>query len=263
MGINYEKKGAIAYITINRPGKMNAIDRKTHEEFKRAWFDFRDNDDLLVAVLTGAGDKAFSAGADLKDWIPFYKNLSPVERRIRAESMPGFGIITKNFRCWKPIIAAINGFCLAGGTEMALACDLKIASKDATFGLTEVRWGIIPGGGGTQRLPRAIPLCKAMEMILAAETIDANEAYRIGLVNKVVPNDQVLPVATELAEKICQMGPLAVRAAKACIIQGLDMSLEEGLRLEDHYSEYLFSTEDAEEGPKAFAEKRLPRFVGR
>ena len=262
-GVIYEKKGPIAIITINRPEVMNSLDVETNQELKNAWFDFRDDDNLKVAVLTGAGSKAFSAGADLAKWAPYYAKLTPAQKRKLSEEEVGFGVITRNFVCWKPIIAAINGICIAGGTEMALASDLKIASEDATFGLSEVRWAIIPGAGGTQRLPRHIPLCKAMEMILMAKTIKAQEALELGLINKVVPKDQVLPAAMEWAEKICQMGPLAIRAAKICIMQGLNMTLEEGLKLETFYAEYIIGTEDAIEGPMSFVEKRKPNFKGR
>jgi E-phenylitaconyl-CoA hydratase len=161
---------------------------------------------------------------------------------------------------WKPIIAAINGFCLAGGLEMALSCDLRVAAEHATFGLMEVSRGIIPGAGGTQRLPRMIPLAKAMEMILMAQRIDAQEALRLGLVNRVVPLAELMPTAMKMAEAISQNAPLAVRSAKEAIIRGLSTTLEEGLRLESVLQSYLLKTEDAVEGPKAFAEKRKPQF---
>jgi enoyl-CoA hydratase/carnithine racemase len=260
MPIIYEKKDKIAIITINRPEAMNAIDPETTEELSKAWMDFRDDPSLWVAILTGAGDKAFSAGADLKKMIPFLATLSPFQRREQEEKGPGFGGITRGLNIWKPTIAAINGFCLAGGLEMALACDIRVAAEHATFGLMEVSRGIIPGAGGTQRLPRMIPLAKAMEMILLAQRIDAQEALRLGLVNRVVSLPKVMPTAMEIAEAILQNGPLAVRAAKEAIIRGLSMPLEEGLRLEGVLQSYLLKTEDAVEGPRAFAEKRKPQF---
>jgi E-phenylitaconyl-CoA hydratase len=260
MAILYEKKEKIAIITINRPEAMNALDPETSQELGKAWTDFRDDPDLWVGILTGAGEKAFSAGADLKKMIPFLAQLSSLERKEREEKFPGLGGITRNFNVWKPIIAAINGFCLAGGLEMALACDFRIAAEHATFGLMEVSRGIIPGAGGTQRLPRMIPLGKAMEMILLAQRIDAQEALRLGLVNRVVPAAEVMPTALKMAEAILQNGPLAVRAAKEAILRGLSLSLEEGLRLESTLQSYLLKTEDATEGPKAFAEKRKPQF---
>lgn len=263
MSIIYDKKGRIAIITINRPEAMNAIDPETSEELGKAWIDFRDDPNLWVAILTGAGDKAFSAGADLKKMIPFLAQLSPFERKEREDKFPGFGGITRNLNIWKPIIAAINGFCLAGGLEMALACDIRVAAEHATFGLVEVSRGIIPGAGGTQRLPRIIPLTKAMEMILMAKRIDAQEALRLGLVNKVVPGPEVMPTALQMAEAILENAPLAVRAAKEAIIRGLSLPLEEGLRLESTLQSYLLRTEDAHEGPKAFAEKRKPQYKAR
>src|SRR6185312_12935982 len=160
MGVIYEKRERVAYITINRPEARNAIDIETGQELSKAWSDFRDDDDLWIAVLTGAGEKSFSAGADLKSLIPSLTKAGPTTTETNDG---GFGGITRGFECWKPMIAAINGHCIAGGFEMMLACDLRIASENATFGLAEVRWGIIPGAGGTQRLPRAIPLAKAME----------------------------------------------------------------------------------------------------
>jgi len=260
MAILYEKKDKIAIITINRPEAMNAIDPETSEELGKAWVDFRDDPNLWVGILTGAGEKAFSAGADLKTMIPMLAKLSTIERREREEKFPGLGGITRGLNIWKPIIAAINGFCLAGGLEMALSCDLRVAAEHANFGLMEVSRGIIPGAGGTQRLPRMIPIAKAMEMILMAQRIDAQEALRLGLVNRVVPLADLMPTAMKMAEAISQNAPLAVRAAKEAIIRGLSTTLEEGLRLESVLQSYLLKTEDAVEGPKAFAEKRKPQF---
>ena len=187
--------------------------------------DFRDDPNLWVGILTGAGEKAFSAGADLKTMIPMLAKLSAIERREREEKFPGLGGITRGLNIWKPIIAAINGLCLAGGLEMALSCDLRVAAEHATFGLMEVSRGIIPGAGGTQRLPRMIPIAKAMEMILMAQRIDAQEALRLGLVTRVVPLAELMPTAMKMAEAISQNAPLAVRAAKEAIIRGLSTTL--------------------------------------
>jgi enoyl-CoA hydratase/carnithine racemase len=256
----YEHKDKIVTITINRPDAMNAVDPETQQGLVEAWTRFRDDDNAWVAILTGAGDKAFSAGADLKKLIPaaFAK-----DGRGRRAGDLGLGGITRGLSIWKPMIAAINGFCLAGGLEQALACDLRIASPNATFGLTEVRWAIMPGAGGTQRLPRTVPLAKAMEMILMAQPISADEALRVGLVNKVVPLSELLPTARAWAETICERGPLAVRAAKEAVVRGLTLPLDDGLRLEALLSATLRGTEDAAEGPRAFAEKRKPSFQGR
>ena len=187
MGVLFEKKERIAIITINRPDAMNSLDGETLEQLNKAWIDFRDDPDLWVAIVTGAGDKAFCAGGDLKNLNRYYRSMTPIQRREKAEKEPGVGGITRNLDIWKPIVAAINGHCLAGGLEIALACDIRIAAENATFGLTEVSWGIIPGAGGTQRLPRLTSLSKSLEMILTADRIDAREAMRIGLVSRVVP----------------------------------------------------------------------------
>ncbi len=198
----YEQKDRVVTITINRPEAMNAIDPETHEALVAAWTRFRDDDGAWVAILTGAGDRAFSAGADLKKMIPAAfsggRGYDPV-----AHNAYGLGGITRGLEIWKPMIAAINGFCLAGGLEQALACDFRIAAEHARFGLTEVRWAIMPGAGGTQRLPRVVGLTRAMEMILTAEPIDAQEALRIGLVNRVVPLPRLMEEARALAETLC------------------------------------------------------------
>ena len=260
MSIIYEKRGRVAYITINRPEARNAIDWETSHELSNAWKDFRDDDNLWIGVITGAGDKAFSAGADLKSLIP---SLTSGGRSSAPVDEGGFGGITRGFECWKPIIAAVNGYCLAGGFEILLACDLRIASENATFGLTETRWGIIPAAGGTQRLPRAVPLAKAMEIVLMAEPISAAEAYRIGLVNKVVPQAELMNEVERWVATLLERGPLALRAAKQAMLQGLSLPLDEGMRLEQRLASSMFGTEDAREGPRAFAEKRKPQFQGR
>jgi enoyl-CoA hydratase/carnithine racemase len=171
--------------------------------------------------------------------------------------------IMRGLKIWKPIIAAINGHALGGGLELAMACDLRIAAENATFGQPEVRLGLIPGWGGTQRLPRLIPKAKAAEILLMAQNIDAAEAYRIGLINKVVPLPDLIPTATEWAENICKLGPLAVRAAKQAMIEGESLTLEDGLSLEWMLEEHVLSTEDFEEGTKAFLEKKTANFKAR
>ena len=253
--ILYEKNGPVAHITINRPERMNAVDDETSRELYEAFYDFRWNNDLRVAILTGAGDRSFSAGADLV-------------ARAKGEKRPyfgpiSFGGITKDNPIYKPIIAAINGHCLAGGLELALACDIRIAAPHARFGLTEVKWGIIPGGGGTQRLPRAIPNALANEMILTAEPIDADRALRAGLISQIHPLDQLREAANSLALVIARRGPLAVQAAKEAILRGQDMPLSDALAFEEHLSRHIYRTQDASEGPKAFAEKREPIFKGK
>jgi len=257
MAILYEKRGRVAYITINRPEARNAVDPETMQELSNAWIDFRDDDDLWIGVLTGAGNQSFSAGADLKTLIPRLTGAIPGG----AQEIPGgFGGITRGFECWKPMIAAVNGHCFAGGFEMMLACDLRIASENAVFGLTEVSWGIIPAAGGTQRLPRSIPLAKAMELILTARRISAQEALDIGLINKVVPQAELMNEVERWIATLLERGPLALRAAKQAILQGLYMTFDEGMALEQRLMAGLLKTEDAREGPLAFAQKRKPEF---
>jgi E-phenylitaconyl-CoA hydratase len=263
MPVTFETTERIAILTINRPLAMNALDGETLAQLNKAWADFRDNPDLWVAIITGVGVKAFCAGADIKGLSQYYNSTTAIQRKTKADNEPGLGGITRNLEIWKPIIAAVNGYCLAGGLEIALACDIRIASTNATFGLTEVSRGIMPGAGGTQRLSRLIPLGKCLEMILTGDSIDAEEAYRIGLVNKVVPQDQLLPEAMRLAERISRNAPLAVRAAKEAVYRGLDLPLAEGLRLEHFLADPVRQSEDAKEGPRAFFEKRPPVFKGR
>jgi E-phenylitaconyl-CoA hydratase len=261
--IRFEVEGAIALLTIDRPKVHNALDFETSDALVAAWERFRDNDELRVAILTGAGDRSFCAGADLRGVGDFYKSLTSAERLRRSELVPGLGGITKNFSIDKPIIAAINGFCLAGGLEIALACDLRIASDTATFGLPEVTRGIIPGAGGTQRLPRLVGPERALDLIMTGRRIDALEAERMGLVSRVVAAQNLQAEALKTAQQIANNGPLAVRAAKSAVWSGLDLSLEEGLRVEQLIAEPVRQSEDAQEGPRAFLEKRKPVFKGR
>jgi E-phenylitaconyl-CoA hydratase len=263
LSIRFEREGAVAILTIDRPEVRNALDFKTSEELVEAWRSFREDDDLRVAILTGAGDRAFCAGADLRGVAEFYRSLTSAERLRRAEQEPGLGGITRNLQIDKPTVAAINGHCLAGGLEIALACDLRIAAEQATFGLPEVTRGIIPGAGGTQRLPRLVGPERALDLILTGRRIDAREAERIGLVSRVVRFDQLRDEALALASQIAENGPLAVRAAKAAVWRGLDLPLQEGLRLEQLLAEPVRQSEDAQEGPRAFLEKRKPEFKGR
>jgi len=256
MALLYEKKGKVACITLNRPRALNAVDPETLQELSQALLDFRDDEDRWVAILTGVGERAFCVGADIKDMLP-------VLGEIRNEWWRIPPTILRGLELWKPIIAAINGHALGGGLELALACDLRIAAENATFGVPEVSLGIIPGWGGTQRLPRAIPAAKAAELLFFGQRIDAQEAYRIGLVNKVVPLPQLLPTAEEWAQKLCEIPPLAVRAAKEAMIRGVEMSLEEGLRLEAKLEDFLVATEDHREAKEAWLEKRKPVLKGK
>ena len=259
--ILYEKRGRIGVVTVNRPERMNAIDPQTSAELYEAWCDFRDDDALWVGILTGAGEKAFSAGNDLVAMSQAQQggDLS----NMAAYSRAPFGGITRNFECWKPMIAAINGYCLAGGLEMALACDIRVAAEHAMFGLPEVTRAIIPGAGGTQRLPRIVPLGEALELMLTGGRFDAQWALRYGLVNHVVAADQVMAKAMEIADAICANGPLAVRLVKEAAYRGISLPLDEGLRFENEQSRKVLASEDAREGPLAFAQKRKPEYKGR
>jgi enoyl-CoA hydratase/carnithine racemase len=259
MPILYEKTGRIATITINRPDALNAIDPRTNDELIAAWADFRDDPEVWVGILTGAGDRAFCAGADLKELIP---SLGEKSRQGTLTEF-NFGGITRGFQTWKPMIAAVNGFALAGGTELVLACDIRIVSENARFGQPEVRWAIIPGAGGTQRLPRAIGMSAALEIILTGRQVDAQEALRLGLVHRVVPAADVMAEARKTAEALLVNGPLSLRAAKQAVVEGWDKPLDDGLELELRLFGDLLLTEDAVEGPKAFAEKRQPEYKAR
>jgi len=254
--IEYTKEGRIAIFTINRPEAMGALNMEGMKQLHNALLDFRDNDELWVGIITGTGDKVFSAGVDIKDYLPFVKRTSDKPWQRPSGIMRALSI-------WKPLIAACNGLTYGGGLEIALACDMVIASENATFSLPEVTVGVCPGGGGTQRLPRTIPMRLAAEMLFTGKAIDAQEAYRIGLVNKVVPIDQLMTEARKLAETICKAAPLAIRVTKEAMMRGLDMNLEDGLRLEDEFIRYIMSTRDFEEGITAFREKRKPKYEGR
>lgn len=251
MAVDYVKEGRIAIMTINRPEAMNALNADVSREMREAMIDFRDNNDLWVAIITGAGDRAFSAGADIKDFRP--ATQEDMERvrdaaPVRADTI------------WKPFIAAINGYALGGGLEMAMTCDIRIAAEHAQLGQPEINIGFMPGAGGTQRLPRFVPRAIAAEILLTGNRITAQEAYRIGLVNKVVPLDKLMDTAKEMANTICSRGPLGIRASKEAMVRGYDMVLEEGLKLESQLATHIRTTEDFMEGARAFVEKRPPDY---
>jgi (E)-benzylidenesuccinyl-CoA hydratase len=260
MTVRWDVRRHVVVITIDRPEALNAIDPETNRELVEAWGRFRDDDQLRVAVLTGAGDRAFSAGVDLKRMGEMYAGAKD-RRRERWSREPGIGGITRNLDPGKPIIAAINGFCLGGGLELALACDLRLASENATFGLPETKWAIIPGQGGSQRLARIIAPNLALEMILTGAPIDARRAYEIGLVNRVVPLPALLLETMSLAEAIARQPPRAVRHAREAILRGLDLPLEQALRLEQDLADPLRDSEENREARAAFAEKRPPSWA--
>ncbi len=249
----YEKKGRIAVMTINRPEAMNAFTGEMLRGMDAAFEDFSRDDELWVAILTAAGDKAFCSGMDLKEAIPLLQ--SGDEMGYEDHTKRPFSDV------FKPIIGAVNGHCIAGGLEFLQGTDLRIAAEHATFGLGEVRWGIIPTGGTHIRLPRQIPWAVAMELLLTGRPIDAARAYDIGLINRVVPKEQLMDAAFELAEVICKNGPLAVRTAKEIAVRSL--GLEQHFVLEKALGARVMSSEDAKEGPRAFAEKRKPNFTGK
>ena len=257
MSLVFEKKGHIATVRLNRPEAMNSIDPETRAALWEAWAEVAADDHIRVAILTGTGEKAFCTGADLRK--PFPAPSSFAEQMFTT----GKPNVTDGMQMLKPIICAINGYAMGGGLELALACDLRIASENAAFALSETKIGSLAGSGGTQRLIRAIPHAIAMKMLLTGERIDAREAHRVGLVSDVVPPDQLMPLATQFAERICDNAPLSVRAAKLAATRGAEMSLNDGLTLEQAFFGILRDTEDRAEGRKAFAEKRKPDYKGR
>ncbi len=244
----------IGVLQFNRPEVRNALNKATVDEVYQALDEFRANDAVGVVILTGAGDKAFVGGADIKDLLArrMMEGLQAINARL----------FTTIEQFEKPTIAAVNGFALGGGCEIAMACDLRVASEGAKFGLPETGLGIIPGAGGTQRLPRLVGLGKAKELVLTGDIIPAAEALRIGLVNQVVPPDQVMKAAKEMARKILTRGPLAVRLAKQALNLSARAPLDVGLQFEVMAQSVLFESADKKEGMSAFLEKRKPQFKG-
>ncbi|MDA1347336.1 MAG: enoyl-CoA hydratase-related protein [Chloroflexi bacterium] len=255
----YEKKDRIAYVTLNRPHRLNALHPLLGAEMREAFSDFRDDPEVWVAILTGAGDRAFSAGADLK-WVAGIREEGE-EEPPQQKGQVSLGDITKHFDCWKPIIAAVNGFALGGGLELALSCDIIIAADHAELGLPEGRVGQV-AGTGVHRLPRQIPLKLAMGMILTGRRIKAQEALRLGIVNEVVPAADLMTTAEQWANDILLCAPLSVRASKQMVMTGLDLPLE--LAMDRSYTEFekAITAADQQEGAKAFSEKRKPNWTG-
>jgi enoyl-CoA hydratase len=250
--IIFEKEENIAVITFNRPEAMNALNNQTRAEFAQAIEDVSTDDGIKVLILTGAG-KAFVAGSDIKE----FNKTTP----FGAHNIKRLGEMVEKLE--KPVIAAVNGFCLGGGCEIAMGCDIIIASEKAKFGQTEINIGIIPGGGGTQRLQRLIGPCRAKELIFTGDIIRAEEADRIGLVNRVVPMDELLSTAKEIAKKIATKSAAALKLAKTAINRGMQTNLESGLKYEYELYSLSLSLEDKVEGVNAFLEKRAPKFIGR
>ena len=255
--VRYEAQDGIATLTLDRPDVLNAMNNAMRAQLLEIFTRLRTDDAIKVVVVTGAGDRAFCAGADIREFLepPTPTHFREARKRLdfRAEME----------RCSQPIIAAIRGFALGGGLELALACDIRIAAEDAHLGLTEINLAIIPGGGGTQRLPRLVGRGKALEMILTGMRVPAAEALRIGLVERVVPVAELMSAAQALARQIADKAPIALRYAKEAVVGGLGLPLVDGIRLENDLSTLLRTTEDRVEGAKAFVEKRKPKWTGK
>ena len=252
--IQYEKRDRIAHVTLNRPAALNALDSRCHFELRAAFEDFRDDPEVWVAILTGAGERAFCAGADLTEVAISGGN----------GGAPAWGGITRDFECSKPIIAAVNGLAFGGGTELVLACDVAVAAEHAQFGLTEPRVGVVAGAGGLHRLPRQIPLKHAMGMLLTGRRIGAHEAHGLGLVNEVVPGGELMAAAERWAAEILECSPTSVRITKEAVLAGLSRgSVDDAIAADGERLARLFASEDFKEGPRAFAEKRKPEWTGK
>ena len=269
MPIHYEKDGEhVVLITIDRPEARNALDMYHFRDLAAAWRSFKDDDDAWVAIITGVGD-AFMAGADLKTYIP---QVTKLQKEISAGDVKeidgcrlsdGTYAVLRNVKIFKPIIAAVNGPCVAGGMEMLGGIDIRIATTNASFGVMEPKRGLFAGGGTTVRLPRQLNFPAAMEFLLTAERFPAERALELGLINEIVPEDELLDRARDWARRINENAPLAVQATKESVLRGLALDLEAAYKLEQEISSTVFQSEDAKEGPKAFAEKRPPVWKGR
>ncbi len=264
MPIEVEKDGGITTITINRPERRNALDLPHFGALANAWVEFRDDPSARVAIVTGVGD-SFCVGADLKSFVPMVTDnveaLASGTSDIPADA--GLVAVLREFDLFKPVIAAVNGVCAAGGMEMLMGTDIRVASENATFGVVEPRRGLFPGGGTTVRLPRQIPYPWAMEILLTAERVDAETAFRMGIVNKVVGTGELLAEARRYAEVILENAPLAIEAVKRSVMTALGLPLKEAFAQELELAAQVFMTEDAREGPLAFAEKRKPQWQGK
>ena len=269
MTIHYETgDDHIVRITIDRPEARNSLDMDHFKQLRMAWERFGEEDDAFVAVITGVGPD-FCVGADLKTYIPQITKLSTTMRETGVTEIDGYRLddgtkaVLRNVKLYKPIVAAINGTCVAGGMEMLGGCDLRVAADTATFGVMEPKRGLFAGGGTTVRLPRQIPYPAAMELLLCADQVPAQRAYEMGLLNEVCPPDKVMERALDYARRITANGPFAVRKTKESVLTGLAVDMKEAYRIESALSSEVFSSEDAVEGPKAFAEKRAPVWKNR
>ena len=262
----FERRDGVAVVTFNRPAKKNALTPEMIVRLADAWAEFRDDDSLRVAILTGAGD-TFSAGADLGRLIPLLTKARAPEddwdRRLLAEPSIFQAAILRRFELWKPVIAAVNGAALAGGCEMLQATDLRLAAPEASFGLPEPKRGIVPGGGSLVRLARQVPYVRAMQILLTGDPLPASTALEIGFVNEIVPRGELLDRAFALAARIAENGPLAVRKIKEAVIRSQGRPLDEAFAIEEECTREVMRSADAREGPRAFMERRKPNFLGR
>jgi len=256
--IIYSKEKGIARITVNRPEKRNALNQAVRLELQQTLSDIEEDDSIRVAIVTGAGDKAFIGGADITE----LKEMTPIACEARASTL-GQQLYTDIENLRVPVVAMINGFCLGGGCELAMCCDIRVASENARLGQPEINIGIFPGGGATQRLPRLVGWGKAKELLYTGRIIDAAEAERIGLVDKVVPPDELGSTVTELAETIASKSPVIIRLLKKAITRGMCSNLPDGLAYDKSTFSLCFATEDHYEGITAFLEKREPEFNGK
>jgi enoyl-CoA hydratase/carnithine racemase len=256
VSIDFDLNEGVALITINRPERANALDAEHYAALSAAWTQVRDDDAVRAAIVTGAGEKVFSAGADLKSWVGRKRKLSD---HWLTQKDP---LLNRGLEIWKPVIAAINGACVGGGMTLMLATDLRVAVKGARFGLAEVKRGIIAANGGTQRIIKQLPYAVAMEMLLTGEEIDAETAQRWGLVNRVVEREALIPTAMDFAARISRNAPLAVQAAKELAVRSYELPLADGLRFEQYVNLVLHESEDTRRAKDAFAAKRLPDFEG-
>jgi E-phenylitaconyl-CoA hydratase len=257
MSIDVSIDQGICTIVINRPERLNAMDADHYRDLSAAWRQVRDDSNIRVAIVTGAGEKSFTTGADIKSFLTSPPGFDEMWLTQRDQ------LLNRGLEVWKPVIAAVNGYCLGGGVTLMLATDIRIASENASFGLTEVKRGVIAGNGGTQRILDQLPHAIAMEMLLTGDAIDAATAARWGLINKVVPRGELMATAMDYAGRIAANAPLAVQAAKELALRSRDVDRATGLRMEQMFNRMLMATEDAKEGPAAFAEKRKPKFQGK
>jgi dehydration protein DpgD len=260
--VRYQKKDHIASVTLDRPAVLNAMDLRMHEELASVWDDVEADDDVRVVVLTGAGDRSFSVGQDLRERARLDQRGAPPST-FGSRGQPGWPRLTERFTLSKPVVARVNGYALGGGFELALACDIIVASDQAVFALPEAQWGLVPGAGGAFRLPRQLPLKVAMGYLLTGRRITADMALRLGLVNEVTAPEHLDQCVTSWTDDLLRSAPLAVRAIKEAVLRSLDMPLEQAFTTRFSWEQRRMHSRDAAEGPQAFAQKRKPVWRGR